>query len=134
MKCFKCAHSGLLLPPDYKENWGIYYGHGLGPVPVSECLNSDMRANVGKSRAQTSVPPADHMFPFHHTRADIVLVDVPEEEYNNPDRRMILHIDDRDYKKRSNILREKQKLKPAWKQLDFIQRPGAASVEREVWR
>ena len=132
MKAYRCSQSGLLLPPDYKKNWGIYYGHGLGPEPVSECLNSNMRANIDLRRAQYNVPPEEYMFPFHITRASVSLVDVSEEEYANPDNRMILAIDDRDFKKRSAILRSKQKEKAEWVKVE-IAKKGAQS-KREVWR
>ena len=133
MKAYRCQHSGLLLPPDYKENWGIYYGHGLGPDPVSECLDSDTRATLDLTGVQFNAPPAEYMFPFHITRAAVVLVDVPEDEYTNPDNRMILAIDDMDYKKRSAILRAKQSKKPEWVNLE-IARSGGIKSDRVAWR
>lgn len=38
---FRCGHSGLYYPGDYLKEWGRRYGIGLGPTPVSECLDSE---------------------------------------------------------------------------------------------
>lgn len=38
---FQCGHSGMLYPADYLKEWGKKYGIGLGPEPVSECLDSE---------------------------------------------------------------------------------------------
>ena len=133
MKAYRCQHSGLLLPPDYKANWGIYYGHGLGPTPVSECLDSDTRAKINLTRVDFSEGPDKYMFPFHITRAAVDLVDVPEEEYNNPDNRMILALDDLSYKRRCDILRKKQQEKPEWDCLKVAMSAQPRS-DRESWR
>lgn len=133
MKAYRCSHSGLLLPPDYKENWGIYYGHGLGTEPVSECLDSDVRSKVDLTRANYTGNPEDFMFPFHQTRAAIEMVDVPEKDFNDPKKRMILAIDDPDFSQRADILRGKQKKKREWTAIE-IARKGVPSEKRTAWR
>lgn len=133
MKCFRCSHSGLLLPPDYKENWGIFYGHGLGPEPVSECLDSNMRVKHDLTRANYTGDPREFMFPFHVTHAKIELVDVPKAEYEKPENRMILAIDDPSFARRCAILRDKQKDKPEMTQLK-IAMAGKTAIERQSWR
>lgn len=133
MKCYRCSHSGLLLPPDYKEKWGIFYGHGMGTEPVSECLDSDIRAKVDLTRANYTCDPRSFMFPFHITHAKIELVDVPAEEYNKASNRMILAIDDPTFERRAAILREKQSGKPEMANLK-IAMSGKPTTERKAWR
>lgn len=134
MKAYRCTHSGLLLPPDYKQNWGIYYGHGLGPVPVSECLDSDMRANIDLTRADYTDSPDNFMFPFHHSCAPIEAVDVTEEEFNNPKKRLILHIDDPKFTARCAILRGNQVEKAEWSKLAVAKGVTGRQTERTPWR
>jgi hypothetical protein len=133
MKCYRCSHSGKLLPPDYKANWGIFYGHGLGTEPVSECLDSNMRSKVNLTRANYTCSPQEFMFPFHITHAKIELVDVPEKEYNNPDNRLILAIDDPDFRRRAEILRKNQKGKREWQEIEIAAK-GQPTTERKAWR
>lgn len=133
MKAYRCQHSGLLLPPDYREQWGILYGHGLGPEPVSECLNSIMSAKIDLRRANYTQSPDRFMFPFHHTKAAIDLVEVTQAEYDNPDNRMILSCDDVDFTRRCDILRKNQSKKPEWSKLD-VAGSGQRQEERTVWR
>lgn len=135
MKAYRCSHSGLLLPPDYKEMWGILYGHGLGTEPVSECLDSDVRVKIDLTRAQYTCDPSDFMFPFHTTHAKVELVDVSEEEYNDPDNRLIMAVDDRSFARRAAILREKQAAKPEFAKVKIAAglSPYAKS-DRKAWR
>lgn len=133
MKCYRCSHSGKLLPPDYKEKWGILYGHGMGTEPVSECLDSDVRAKVDLTRANYTCDPHDFMFPFHITHAKIELVDVPEKEFNNPENRLILAIDDPTFSRRTAILRKNQADKPESANLK-IAMSGRPKEERKAWR
>lgn len=121
MKCFRCNHSGLLLPPDYLKMWGILYGHGLGKEPVSECLDTDYGklplAEEGR-KVRYKAGPGDLMYPLSDSRANVMLVDVPEADYNKPENRLVLVKDDRDFSRRIKIVRAKQKKrKPEWNRL-----------------
>lgn len=108
IKVFKCAHSGKYLPNDYVEQWGIKYGHGLGPKPVSECLDTQYGMapqfqNIVYNEAKDKM-----MFPFTHSCAPIEIAWVEEEEFNNPENRLITHHEDPDFSKRKALLRKIQ--------------------------
>lgn len=121
MKAYRCNHSGLLLPPDYVKMWGISYGHGLGKEPVSECLDTDYGklplAEEGR-KVRYRGGPRDLMYPLSDSRASVVLVDVPEAEYNEEKNRLVLVKNDRNFAKRISIVRTKQKKRKAeWNRL-----------------
>lgn len=96
---YRCSHSGKYYPADYVREWGRKYGHGLGPTPVSECLNTDdLQSTVGDG------PLA--MRPVGVTRAQVDFVMVEEQEYNN--NLLIPAATDPSCIKRSEIIRAKQ--------------------------
>lgn len=102
MKAFRCSRTGVMFPDDYVEQWGVKYGIGLGPVPVSEALVNDYHRNV--------VGDSDSgMHPLAVSRAQVDLIDVSEEEFI--DNQAILDTEDPSYKKRSEIMRAKQLMK-----------------------
>lgn len=102
MKAFRCSRTGLMFPPDYVENWGSKYGIGLGPVPISEALVNDYhRGPVGESDTG--------MHPLSVSRAQVDLVDVPEEEFIENE--AILDIDDASMRRRAPLMRAKQLVK-----------------------
>lgn len=103
MKAYKCAHSGLLYPEAYVKEWGRNgHGVGLGPVPVSECLDTDYLAALAVPQHQAD----QAMHPVGFTRAMLVPVEVTEAEFAAG--AAILHRDDPMMVKRSAIMRERQ--------------------------
>jgi hypothetical protein len=104
MRAFQCQHSDLLLPGDWVKEWGRKYGHGLGPVPVSPCLDSQYHCTMGEAHEPNS---GVMMHPVGYTYAGIQEVDVTKEEFAK--RAMILHEDDRQMTKRVKVILEKQK-------------------------
>lgn len=102
---FKCNHSGKYFPGDYVKQWGRLYGHGLGPDPVSEALDSDYATDPPKITEQTN-SINQIMHPLTVTRVQVDLMNVPEDEYNA--NQLILAIDDPRMEKRAPILLENQ--------------------------
>lgn len=99
---FRCSHSGKYYPGDYAKNWGRKYGIGLGPIPVSECLDTqDHMAAV-----ESADDPASLMKPVGNTLAQVDFCLVPESEYN--DNRLILAADDPRMVLRKRIVWENQ--------------------------
>lgn len=104
MRAFRCARTGLLYPEDYVENWGIKYGFGLGPTPVSEALindyNTDPPRPIGNGKT---------FHPIKQCQSQMDFMDVTPEEYaaHLP----VLMKDDPDYSKRAVIMRDKQLVK-----------------------
>lgn len=86
IKVYQCQHSGLFLPGDYIENWGKWYGRGLGIKPVSECLNTNYGSFDPRQvmLVNTQVPPEQWMLPVGETYADISLEYVTEEQMEAP--------------------------------------------------
>jgi len=102
---FRCAHSGLYFPPTYIKDWGRVTGIGLGPEPVSECLDTVYDG--------VTFPPMDRVRdvealarPHVVTMAQLDLAAVPVEEFQAA--QLILAIDDPDCEERGKILLEKQ--------------------------
>lgn len=102
---FRCAHSGLYFPPTYIKDWGRITGIGLGPEPVSECLDTVYDG--------VTFPLMDRVRdvealarPHVVTMAQLDLSAIPVEEYEAS--RLILAIDDPDVEERGAILLEKQ--------------------------
>ena len=106
MKAFQCLHSGLYYPGDYYKKWGIDYGIGQGPDPVSEILNS---AEHLPKAAAFSKDSGILMYPVGVTHAPVQMVEVSEEEFAK--NAAILHKDDVQMTKRIEILVAKQKAK-----------------------
>jgi len=118
VKCYRCEHSGLLLPPDYKDNWGKYYGIGLGPIPVSECLNTRYgKMPVMGERVHYKAPNSEFMYAVFSTKAGIEEAQVSQEEFDDPSRRMVLQYEDPDMRIRLGIIRAKQQKHPSWQKL-----------------
>lgn len=106
---FQCGHSGLFYPGDYVKQWGKLYGIGLGPEPVSECLDSDY--DSAPPPITPDIRSIDQiMHPLHTTRSqvDLVLLDPREVE----GKLLVVAEEDRYLEKRSLILRQKQLANP----------------------
>lgn len=115
MKCYKCSHSGLLLPPDYVREWGKKYGHGLGAKPVSECLNTvDVVPHTKGIRYNQ--PASEWMLPVEQTCAPIEVTEVPYDTWDAvpPEKKMILSWDDPDRARALEIVRKKQEGNPVY--------------------
>lgn len=82
MKAFQCAHSGLLYPADYIKQWGMKYGQGMGPDPVSmvydSCysVNPSIPGDTRNRRGNSSI-----MHPVRACRAQIDLVEVTPADF-----------------------------------------------------
>lgn len=106
MKAFQCVHSGLYFPADYYKNWGILYGIGQGPDPVSEILNTTYHL----PKAEAFQPGSEIlMHPMGVTHAPVQMVEVDEATYEK--NKAICHHEDRDLVKRTKIIIDKQKAK-----------------------
>lgn len=111
VKAFRCSHSGKYLPPDYIKQWGRKYGIGLGPEPVSECLDSQYHMPVAVPEDGLGLKDyASAMHPVGVTRAQIDHVEIEEEEYEA--NRLILHRDDPRMQERVKILQRNQGKNP----------------------
>lgn len=106
MIAFQCMHSGLYFPADYYKKWGITYGIGQGPDPVSEILNSIDHL----PKAEAFQPGSEiFMHPMGVTHAPVQMVEIDEETFEKS--KAIFHHEDRDLVKRTKIVIEKQKAK-----------------------
>lgn len=103
VKAFRCSHSGKYFPADYSKEWGRKYGIGLGPVPVSETLDSDTASPVCVP-SNGNMERAMHPMGVTHAQVDFVWVEEDEYEAN----RLVLNSDDPDLVKRAGILRKNQ--------------------------
>lgn len=106
---FRCGHSGLWYPSDYVKQWGRFYGFGLGPTPVSECLDSEY--DVSPPAVTPDIRSIDqlmHPVRFSMAQMDFDLVAPATLESLKP----ILAIDDPYMERRANILRQKQLANP----------------------
>jgi len=100
----------LFYPGDYAKNYGRKYGIGLGPDPVSECLDSEY------DTAPPAITPEIRrieqiMFPVRNSKAQLDLMLVSPEEYAA--NRAILAIDDPRMEARATLVRAKQLKNPA---------------------
>lgn len=77
---FRCAHSSLLFPADYCKQWGVKYGVGLGPRPVSEVLDSIYSVSPPDIQRQKIQSIDQIMHPVQHSMAEVHLVTVTEDE------------------------------------------------------
>jgi hypothetical protein len=111
MKCFRCNHSGKLLPADYVDQWGRKYGHGLGPIPVSECLDVAYGKLPDIDRpSYASID--DLMYPLQDTHAGISPCEVGQVEAGDPESWLILAKDDPTFSKRIAVIKEIQNERP----------------------
>lgn len=101
---FRCSRTGVTFPSDYIEQWGIKYGHGLGPVPVSEALVNHYHSPVCEGRNDACT-----MHPVGFAGGQLDFIRIDESEALKTD--AILAKDDPDMVKRSAIMRDKQFLK-----------------------
>lgn len=104
MKCYRCSRTGVYFPPDYVEEWGRKYGIGMGRTPVSEALINNYRVKPVRSKRQ----PAYHV-PVAVCKAQVDYVDIPDDEYYA--NMAVLHAEDRDYRLRGQIMRDKSLVK-----------------------
>jgi len=109
MRAFECSSTGLLFPGDYIEEWGRKYGIGLGPVPVSECWESNYELPPATPTRDTrSLDDCGHG--VRSCMAPVFPVDVTPEEFKK--RRAILNSEDPSGALRWEILRRKQDENP----------------------
>lgn len=104
MKAFQCAHSGLLYPGDYIKGWGIKYGRGMGPEPVSMVYDSMYGVNPSiPGDARNRRPNINILHPVKVCRAQVDLVEVTADYF---EKNRALLPGERDLRK---IIGEKQK-------------------------
>lgn len=101
MYAYRCRHSGLYFPEDFVKEWGKKYGHGMGPRPVSECLDTHYHLPPAKAFDGTEMHPVGVCY------ADVDLVDITAEAFEA--KQAILQVDDPDLTLRTRILCGKQK-------------------------
>lgn len=102
---FRCSHSGLLYPADYVKEWGRKYGIGLGPVPISEALDSQYHIDPPKNFRHVH----DNTHPVGVCRAQMDYIEVDNPK---PEQIAIIDADDPGMVERMKIIREKQKKNP----------------------
>jgi len=106
---YVCARTNVVFPPDYIEEWGRKYGHGFGPVPLSEGLVNDYWLPVVGSGDNA-------MHPLSVCRSQVDRIKMSEEEY--AETAAILQIDDQKMITRSALMKLKQIIKsPKMRQL-----------------
>lgn len=104
---FRCTHSGLLLPGDYVKNWGRTYGIGMGPVPLSEVLDTDYDSRLPEITPDIqSIDQIMHPVQVSAAQVDWLMVHPSEALYAVP------ASGDPMMRERGRILREKQKANP----------------------
>jgi len=104
---YRCQHSGLFYDGDYGPEWGRKYGIGLGPDPVSECLNSAYEERPPEITADIQ-RIEQIMHPLHTTKAqlDAFLMPASKVEY------LIPAMEDPFLHQRAAILYAKQLVNP----------------------
>jgi hypothetical protein len=103
MQAFRCARTGVMYPADYFDKWGIKYGIGLGPYPVSEALVNVYHEPVAVGNtARTTMHPVAVV----GASSQLDLIEVSDEEYR--DKAAVLAIDDVNYSIRGPIMRTRQ--------------------------
>lgn len=100
---YRCSHSGKYYPADYIKEWGRKYGIGMGPEPVSECLDTDYNMPLAVPD-RGGMENAMHPVGFTHGQVDFVMVE--EAEYNA--NRLITQLEDPYMEKRAQVLRNNQ--------------------------
>jgi len=117
---FHCNHSGLWFPADYVASWGVDYGVGLGPDPVSEVLNSDYQTAPATPTADTE-DITQLMHPVGNVRVQVDMILVPKAltgsldangNWVPSDRMAILAKDDMKMKQRIAIIFQNQLANP----------------------
>ena len=109
MRAYRCAASGLYYPEDYMSEWGIKYGIGLGPTPVSETWQSEY--NLAPPAITPGIRQISQiMHPCYVCKAQLDLVEVTEQEFEA--NKAILDVEDPFGEQRAAIVREKQLANP----------------------
>ncbi len=109
MKAYECSSTGLLFPGDYIEEWGRKYGIGLGPMPVSECWESNYElAPATPDRNTRSLDDCGHG--VRSCMAPVFPVEVSGEVFAK--NKAILSSEDPSGAKRWEIIREIQNKNP----------------------
>lgn len=112
MKAYRCAASGLYYPEDYMSEWGVKYGIGLGPTPVSETWQSEF--NLAPPAITPNIRDIGQiMHPCYVSKAQLDLVEVTEQEFQ--DNRAITDLEDPYGEARAAIVRRKQLANPKGK-------------------
>lgn len=102
---FQCEGTGLYFPGDYLEMWGRKYGLGLGPKPISECLETAWHKKIAYPEDLKTVEQI--MYPLMNGGHDIGAVILsPKDVAKCP--MAVLGINDPFIVKRGKILRQKQ--------------------------
>lgn len=99
---YVCARTNIVFPPDYVEEWGRKYGHGFGPVPISEGLVNDYWLPVVGSGDNA-------MHPLSVCRSQVDRIKMSEEEF--AETAAILQIDDQKMINRAELMKLKQIVK-----------------------
>lgn len=106
---FQCGHSGLYFDGDYVREWGRKYGIGLGPHPVSECLDSEYDTPV--PRITPDVRSIEQiMHPLTNTFAQVDFDLVLRSEFQR--KALVCAKDDPYLVERASIIRKKQLVNP----------------------
>jgi hypothetical protein len=106
---FRCSHSAGYFPANYTKEWGHTTGIGLGPQPVSECL--DTYYHIAPPPLKDCRGRVENiMHPVGHSMAQIDLVEIPIKVYEA--NKLILMDDDPDMTSRIAIVRKKQDVNP----------------------
>jgi len=106
---FQCGHSGMFFPGDYVRNWGKFYGIGLGPHPVSECLDSEYDTPIPRITPDIrSIEQIMHPLTITFAQVDFDVVPVSLFEENA----LILAKDDPHLVERATLIRKKQLANP----------------------
>jgi hypothetical protein len=100
MKAFVCHRTGLMYPPDYAEQWGKKYGHGLGPTPVSEALVNLYDYEPSEARS------GQRMYSVGQCYGGLSLIEVSQEEFDK--NKAVLMIDDPGLAVRGPLMLERQ--------------------------
>lgn len=101
---YRCSHSGLYYPANYIKQWGKTTGIGLGPEPVSECLDTNYEGQIMPLEKVRSLSQLS--LPVNTTKAQVDLCNVPEDEYKAG--ALVLAFDDPEYELRMEAVMPRQ--------------------------
>lgn len=107
---FRCGASGLLYPDNYLKDWGVKFGIGLGPHPVSESLQSQYDVDPPEiTPAIRSIDQIMHPLVSSCAQLDMVMVSPAELRESGT----VHDLADPGYMRRIAIIRPKQLKNPA---------------------